>query len=103
MTNIVGRLARPGSHLEKAAPRLRSTGAMRTPFRTPPRALARDTPRGPWVLTQLSTHLLQPGARDMGPALRTIVSATLRSVAFIAFVVVLILVLLPAALVEAGR
>ena len=39
----------------------------------------------------------------MGPALRTIVSATLRSVAFIAFVVVLILVLLPAALVEAER
>jgi hypothetical protein len=39
----------------------------------------------------------------MGPALRTIVSAALRSFALIAFVVVLILVLLPAALVEAGR
>jgi hypothetical protein len=39
----------------------------------------------------------------MGPALRPIASAALRSVALIAFVVVLILVLLPAALVEAGR
>jgi hypothetical protein len=39
----------------------------------------------------------------VGPALRTIVSAALRSVALIAFVVVLILVLLPAALVETGR
>jgi hypothetical protein len=39
----------------------------------------------------------------MGPALRTIVSAALRSVALIAFVVVLILVLLPAAPVEAGK
>ena len=38
----------------------------------------------------------------MGPALRTIVSAALRSVALIAFVVVLILVLLPAALAKLG-
>ena len=59
--------------------------------------------RGPLVFTQLSTDLLYPGARDMGPALRTIVSAALRSFALIAFVVVLIFVLLPAALGEAGR
>ena len=59
--------------------------------------------RGPLVFTQLSTDLLYPGARDMSPALQTIVSAALRSVALIALVVVLILVLLPAALVEAGR
>jgi hypothetical protein len=39
----------------------------------------------------------------MGPALRTIASAALRSVALIAFVVILIFVLLPAAPVEAGR